>query len=167
MSEALITTWGEQVWPDLPEVSGNYRFGGNERHINPNCEQHNSRPCNSFNFFWYFCFTKEHSRSNHRKFELKQVKDVACGIFWRLWKIWKKTLGGENSNFRGEFGDSKIVEPTVGEDRRIQKLFLIDSILIYRMSKLEFVCESYGCFTNGLRIRGQNGPEVGKICGGG
>jgi hypothetical protein len=39
--------------------------------------------------------------------------------------------------------------------------------LIYGTSKLEFVCESYGCFTNGLRIRGQNGPEVGKICGGG
>jgi len=38
----------------------------------------------------------------------------------------KKTLGGENSNFRGEFGDSKIVEPTYGEDRQIQQNFLID-----------------------------------------
>jgi len=45
------------------------------------------------------------------------VKDVACGIFWRLWKIWKKNLGRENSNFRGEFGDSKIVELAIGEDR--------------------------------------------------
>ena len=80
---------------------------------------------------------------------------------------YEKNLGGENSNFRGEFGDSKIVEPAIGGDRQIQKLFLIDSILIYGTSKLEFVCESYGCFTNGLRIRGQNGPEVGKICDGG
>ena len=41
------------------------------------------------------------------------------------------------------------------------------SILIYETSKSEFVCESYGCFTNGLQIRGQNGPEVGKIYGDG
>jgi len=38
----------------------------------------------------------------------------------------KKTLGGENSNFRGEFGDSKIVEPAKGRDRQIQKFVLID-----------------------------------------
>jgi len=48
MSEALITTGGEQVWPDIPKVSGNFRFGGNERHINPVCEQHNSKPYNFF-----------------------------------------------------------------------------------------------------------------------
>ena len=47
-------------------------------------------PAILFIFFWYFSFTLEHSRSNHWKFELKQVKDVACGIFWRLQKIWKK-----------------------------------------------------------------------------
>jgi len=35
----------------------------------------------------------------------------------------KKTLGGENSNFRGEFVDSKIVEPAYGGDRQIQKFF--------------------------------------------
>ncbi|WP_232487823.1 hypothetical protein, partial [Pectobacterium parmentieri] len=55
-SEVLITTSGEQVWPDLPKVSGNYRFGGNERHINPACEQHNSKPCDSFYFFLIFFF---------------------------------------------------------------------------------------------------------------
>ena len=38
----------------------------------------------------------------------------------------KKTLGGEKSNFRGEFGDSKMDEPTYGVDRQIQKKFLID-----------------------------------------
>ena len=38
----------------------------------------------------------------------------------------KKTLGGENSNFRGEFGDSKMVEPAYGTDRQIQKNILID-----------------------------------------
>ena len=36
---------------------------------------------------------------------------------------YKKTLGGENSNFRGDFGDSKIIEPTAGGDRQIQKFF--------------------------------------------
>jgi len=35
-------------------------------------------------------------------------------------------------------------------------------ILIYGTMKSVFVCESYGCFTNGLRIRWQNGPKVGK-----
>ena len=64
----------------------------------------------------------------------------------KIVKNMKKTLGGENSNFRGEFGDPIIVEPAIGGDRQ----FLIDLILIYRTSKLEFVCESYGCFTNGL-----------------
>ena len=29
ISEAFITTSGEQVWPDLPNVSVNSRFGGN------------------------------------------------------------------------------------------------------------------------------------------
>jgi len=33
----------------------------------------------------------------------------------------KKNLGAENSNFRGEFGDSKIVEPARGMDRQIEK----------------------------------------------
>jgi len=35
------------------------------------------------------------------------------------------------------------------------------------MLKSELVCESYGYFTNGLRIRGQNSPKVEKICSGG
>jgi hypothetical protein len=164
MSEALITTSGEQVWPDLPKVSGNYRFGGNERHINPACEQHNSKPCNSFYFFDIFLL-------------LRSTQEVTTGNLslnkWKTWPVeffedcekYEKNLGGENSNFRGEFGDSKIVEPAVGGIDRSKKIFW--SILIYGTSKLEFVCESYGCFTNGLRIRGQNGPEVGKICDGG
>jgi len=38
-------------------------------------------------------------------------------------KYEKKTFGGENSKFRGEFGDSKIVEPTFGRDRQIQNFF--------------------------------------------
>ena len=41
-------------------------------------------------------------------------------------KYEKKTLGGENSNFRGEFGDTKIVEPARGGDTQIEKKFLID-----------------------------------------
>ena len=77
----------------------------------------------------------------------------------------KKTSRGKNSKFGGEFGDSKIFKPTYSGDRHVQNFFL--SILIYGTLKSEFVCESYGCFTNGLRIRGQNGPKVGKICGDG
>ena len=35
----------------------------------------------------------------------------------------KKNFRGEISNFRGEFGDSKIVEPADGGDRQIQNFF--------------------------------------------
>jgi len=38
----------------------------------------------------------------------------------------EKKLVAENSNFRGEFGDTKIVEPANGGDRQIQEVFLID-----------------------------------------
>ena len=108
---------------------------------------------------------------------LRSTQEVTTGNLslnkWKTWPVeffedcekYEKNLGGENSNFRGEFGDSKIVEPAVGGIDRSKKIFW--SILIYGTSKLEFVCESYGCFTNGLRNRGQNGPEVGKICDGG
>ena len=34
---------------------------------------------------------------------------------------YEKNLGGENSNFRGEFGDSKIVEPAIGGIDRSKK----------------------------------------------
>ena len=54
MSDALITTWGEQVWPDLPKGSGNYRFGENETQINPAYEQHDSKPYNSFFLIFFF-----------------------------------------------------------------------------------------------------------------
>ena len=37
---------------------------------------------------------------------------------------YEKNFRGDNSNFRGEFGDSKIVEPVDGADRQIQN-FLI------------------------------------------
>ena len=46
--------------------------------------------------------------------------------FYEDCKKYEKTLGGENSNFRGEFGDPKIVEPAFGRDTQIQKFFLID-----------------------------------------
>jgi hypothetical protein len=41
----------------------------------------------------------------------------------KIVKNMKKTLGGENSNFRGEFGDPIIVKPAVLGDRQIQKIF--------------------------------------------
>ena len=45
--------------------------------------------------FWYFFFTYEHKRSNHRKYELKQVKDVACGKFRRRAQNWQKAYDHE------------------------------------------------------------------------
>jgi len=38
----------------------------------------------------------------------------------------KKTSRGENSNFGGKFGASKIFKPTSGRDKQIQNFFLID-----------------------------------------
>ena len=39
---------------------------------------------------------------------------------------YEKKLGGENSNFRGGFWDSKFIEPAYGGDRQIQNFFVID-----------------------------------------
>jgi len=50
--------------------------------------------------------------------------------------------------------------PVVGTGR---SKFFFSSILIYGTLKSEFVRECYGYFTNGLRIREQNGPKVGKF----
>ena len=164
MSEALITTWGEQVGTifrkflvtiDLVETRDISIQFANNTIRNP-----------TILFFDIFLLLRSNQEVTTRNLSLNKWKTWPVEFFEDCEK-YEKNLGGENSNFRGKFGDSKIVEPAVGGDRQIQKLFLIDLILIYRMSKLEFVCESYGCFTNGLRIRGQNGPEVGKICDGG
>ena len=77
----------------------------------------------------------------------------------------KKIFEVKTETSEMNLGIQKLSNPhTAGIDRS-KNLFC--SILIYGTSKSEFVCESYGCFTNGLRIRGQNGPEVGKFCGGG
>jgi len=38
----------------------------------------------------------------------------------------KKTLGAENSKFKGKFGVSKFIEPASSGDRQIQKFVLID-----------------------------------------
>ena len=46
--------------------------------------------------------------------------------FLKITKNMKKTFRGENSNFRGKFGDYKIVKPTHGGDKLIQKFGLID-----------------------------------------
>ena len=51
-----------------------------------------------------------------------------------------------------------------GTDRSKKNFRLI---LLYGTLKSEFICESYGCFNNGLRIRGQNGLKVGKKFGSG
>ena len=92
---------------------------------------------------------------------------------WQTWPVefsedcekCEKTSRIGNSNFGGEFQDSKIVKPAKVRDKQIWNFFWF--ILIYETLKSEFVCEGYGYFTNRLRIRGQNGPKVGKFCGGG
>jgi hypothetical protein len=45
--------------------------------------------------------------------------------FLKITKNVKKTSGGKKSNFIGEFGVSKIVEPARSGDRQI-RIFLID-----------------------------------------
>ena len=59
----------------------------------------------------------------------------------------------------------KFLNPPMEGTDRSKKNF--GSIFIYGTLKSEFVCESYGYFTNGLQIRRQNSPKVGKICGSG
>jgi len=54
--EALITTWWEQGWPDLPKGSGNSRFGGDETQIDPASEQHDPKPCIFFIFLIFFFY---------------------------------------------------------------------------------------------------------------
>ena len=162
MSEALITTWGEQVGTifrkflvtiDLVETRDISIQFANNTIRNPTIL--------FFDIFLLLRSTQEVTTGN-----LSLNKWITWPVeFYEDCEKYEKSLGGENSNFRGEFGDPIIVEPAVGGIDRSKKIFW--SILIYGTSKLEFVCESYGCFTNGLRIRGQNGPEVGKICGGG
>ena len=63
---------------------------------------------------------------------LRSNKEVTIeNLRLNKWKTWpaeisenckkcEKNSRGENSNFRGEFGDSKIFKPTNGRDRQIQ-----------------------------------------------
>ena len=162
MSEALITTWGEQwgtifrkflVTIDLVET----------RDISIQLANNTIRnPAILFIFFDIFLLLRSTQEVTTGNLSVNKWKTWPVEFFEDCEKYEKKTLGGENSNFRGEFGDPIIVEPAVGGIDRSKIFFW--SILIYGTSKLEFVCESYGCFTNGLWIRGQNGPKVGKSC---
>jgi len=148
MSHALITTCGEQVWPDISKGSGKYRSVGNETQINPACEQHDSKPYNSFYFFYIFLL-------------LRSTREVTTqNLSLNKWKTWWKLKFSEANLGILYFSNP----PMAGIDRSRKKFW---SILIYGTLKSEFVCESYDCFTNGFRIRGENGAEVGKICGGG
>ena len=61
----------------------------------------------SFYFFDTF-FTKEHKRSNHRKYELKQVKGLACGKFRGRAQNWQKAYDHENRILWPVFGQNKI-----------------------------------------------------------
>ena len=59
-------------------------------------------------YFLIFFFTKEHKRSNHRKYKLKQVKGVACGKFKRRAQNWQKTYDHEKRISWPVFGQNKI-----------------------------------------------------------
>ena len=62
----------------------------------------------SFYFFDIFSSLRSKKRSNHRKYELKQVKGVACGKFRRRAQNWQKACDHENRILRQVFSQNKI-----------------------------------------------------------
>jgi len=123
--KALITTWWEQLWPDLLKGSGNSRFGGNYTQIDPASEQHDLKPRNSFCFFDIFLLLRSTIEVTIENLSLNKWKTWPVE-FYEHCKKCEKTSGGENSNFRGKIGDSKIVEPVNSGDRQIWNFFLIN-----------------------------------------
>ena len=155
---ALITTWWEQGWPDLPKGYDNSRFGGDETQTHPAFKQHDLKLCNFYYFFDIFLL-------------LRSSKELIIeNLSLNKWKTWPAEFS-ENcekcekniTRWRLKLR-RQIFKPARGSNRQIWNFFWL--ILIYGMLKSEFVCENYGYFTNGLQIREQNGPKVKKICGG-
>jgi hypothetical protein len=62
--------------------------------------------------FWYFFLSKEHTRINHKKFELNWIKDVAYRKLGLCSKKHTKTCGPRNSIFLIEFRKSNFCEPS-------------------------------------------------------
>ena len=62
--------------------------------------------------FWYFFLSKEHTRINHKKFELNWIKDVAYRKLGLCSKKHTKICGPKNSIFLIEFHKSNFCEPS-------------------------------------------------------
>ena len=62
--------------------------------------------------FWYFFLSKEHTRINHKKFELNWIKDVAYRKLGLCSKKHTKTCGPRNSIFLIEFRKSNFCDPS-------------------------------------------------------
>ena len=67
-------------------------------------------------YFLIFFFTKEHKRSNHRKYKLKQAKAMAYGKFRRCVQNWHKACDHKNRILWPVFGQIKFSEPSKPEN---------------------------------------------------
>ena len=118
-------------------------------------------------FYFYFFdifFTSEHKRSNHRKYELKQVKGVACGNFRRSGQNRQKPCDHKKRILWPLFDQNKNLWPWQNGGWTDPNFFLIDSDIWnveirVRMRKLDQFYEL-------TPIRRQNGNNARKICHG-
>jgi hypothetical protein len=62
--------------------------------------------------FWYFFLSKEHTRINHKNFELNWIKDMAYRKLGLCSKKHTKTCGPRNLIFLIEFRKSNFCEPS-------------------------------------------------------
>ena len=132
------------------------------RQIDTASKQHDPKPCNSF--FWYFFLLRSTKELTIENLSLNKWKTCPVEFSKDCENCEKKHQEVKNQTLEANLGFLKLLNPPLAGTDRSKFFFWL--ILIYGTSKLEFVYESYGCFTNGHRIRGQNGPEVGKICAG-
>jgi len=120
---------------------------------------------NSFYFFVIFLSVRSTKGVTTKNLSLNK---------WNTWPVefsevsekWEKKLHDVKTQIlEVNLEVLKFSNPPMEGIDRSKKFFW--SILIYGTLNSEFVCESYGYFTIGLWIIGQNGPKVEKICGGG
>ena len=81
----------------------------------------------TFSFYFFDIFSSLRStRSNHRKYELKQVKDVACEISRRRARNRRRLCNHEKRILWPLFDQNKNFQPRQEGDGRIRNFFLID-----------------------------------------
>jgi len=118
-----------------------------------------------FLFFWYLSLTRSTKEVTIPNLSLNKWKTSPAEFSEDCEKCENKQHEVKTQTLEANLEILKFTNPPIaGIDR--SKIFFL-SILVYETLKSEFVCKSYGCLTNGLSIRGQNGPKVRKICGGG